>query len=423
MRKHRHAILSLVALCIMYVVFTGLVFNTISLYAYWVDADGTASFASYLNMISLIGVVSAVLTLVAYGPIVGKLGLKKTLGISAIFMVVALLIFSFMTNELAMYAGGLLFGVAITFLAVSSTGIGVNTWFARNVGKMQGIVTMCGGVAGIVFPLIVAQWIGVDGSGWRTSFQITAAITAVLSIFMFVLYTDSPAKVGETPMWSEDNSDGEKNGQNDEAALSGPSKGKIFSTPQFWILCIAYLGVGIAFYSIVSIMNTYALTHVPGIDATAAAGVLSIIFAATAVAMVPGGAICDKIGSKWFIVICAACLIVSIGILMSNPDSIFIIDIAAVFIGIAYVSLNVPVVVSVREGLGTRDYAQKVPIVTGFMLAGVAIGPALIGALSPNATTTGDFNLAFSVYIVITVIVAILMFPGTKLAKGERKEK
>lgn len=406
----------------MYVTFTGLVFNTISLYAFWVDADGTVSFASYLNMISLIGVVSAVLTLVAYGPIVGKLGLKKTLGISAVFMVVALLVFSFMTNEIAMYTGGLLFGVGITFLAVSSTGIGVNTWFARNMGKMQGIVTMCGGVAGIVFPLIVAQWIGVDGSGWRTSFQITAAITAVLSIFMFALYTDSPAKVGETPMWSEGSSDGEGDGRDDAAALTGPSKGKIFSTPQFWILCIAYLGVGIAFYSIVSIMNTYALTHVPGVDATAAAGVLSIIFAATAIAMVPGGAICDKIGSKWFIVICAACLIVSMGILMTNPDSIFTIDIAAVFIGIAYVSLNVPVVVSVREGLGTRDYAQKVPIVTGFMLAGVAIGPALIGALSPNATTTGDFNLAFTVYIVITVIIAVLMFPGTRLAKNERGE-
>lgn len=55
MNGHRHAIMSPVALCIMYVVFTGLVFNAISLYAFWVDADGTVPFASYLNMISVIG--------------------------------------------------------------------------------------------------------------------------------------------------------------------------------------------------------------------------------------------------------------------------------------------------------------------------------------------------------------------------------
>lgn len=422
MGSHRHAIMSLVSLCVMYITFTGLVFNTISLYAFWVDADGTVPFASYLNMISVIGIVSAVLTLVAYGPVVAKLGLKKTLGMSALFMIAALVIFSIMTSEAVMYVGGICFGVGITFLAVSSTGVGINTWFARNMGKMQGIVTMCGGVAGIVFPLVVAQWIGADGSGWRTSFQITAGITAVLSVIMFVLYTDSPEKVGETPMWSEQAAtalDSAAEAAAPAASETGPAYKKIFSTPQFWILCAAYLLVGISFYSIVSIMNTYALTHVPGIDATAAAGVLSVIFAATAIAMVPGGAICDKIGSKWFIAICAVCLIVAMGILMTNPDSIIMIDVAAVFIGIAYVSLNVPVVVSVREGLGTRDYAQKVPIVTGFMLAGVAIGPALIGALAPNATTTGDFNTAFLVYIVLTVIVAVLMFPGTKLAKGE----
>ena len=414
--------MSLVALCVMYVVFTGLVFNTISLYAFWVDADGTVPFASYLNMISVIGIVSAVLTLLAYGPIVAKLGLKKTLGLAAVFIVIALVIFSFMTGEAMMYLGGVCFGIGITFLSVSSTGVGVNTWFARNMGKMQGIVTMCGGVAGIVFPLIVAQWIGADGSGWRTSFQITAGLTAILSVLMFFLYTDSPAQVGETPMWSEEAATAVDSAAEAAApvmAETGPAYKKIFSTPQFWILCVAYLLVGISFYSIVSIMNTYALTHVPGIDPTAAAGVLSVIFAATAIAMVPGGAVCDKLGSKWFLVICAVCLIIAMGILMTNPDSLMMINVAAVFIGIAYVSLNVPVVVSVREGLGTRDYAQKVPIVTGFMLAGVAIGPALIGALSPNATTTGDFNLGFIVYIVLTVLAAVLLFPGTKLAKGE----
>lgn len=421
MTSHRHAIMSLLSLCIMYVVFTGLVFNTISLYAFWVDADGTVPFASYLNMISVIGIVSAVLTLFAYGAVVGKLGLKKTLGIAAIFMVVALVIFSIMENEIVMYIGGVCFGVGITFLAVSSTGVGINTWFARNIGKMQGIVTMCGGVAGIVFPLVVAQWIGADGSGWRTSFQITAAITAVLSVVMFLLYTDSPEKVGEAPMWADEVVEETPEGEIDVVVTeeTGPAYKKIFGTAQFWLLCIAYLLVGISFYSIVSIMNTYALTHVPGIDATAAAGVLSVIFAATAIAMVPGGAVCDKIGSKWFIVICAVCLIAAMGILMTNGDSLLLINIAAVLIGIAYVSLNVPVVVSVREGLGTRDYAQKVPIVTGFMLAGVAFGPAIIGVLSPNATATGDFNTAFIVFIVLTVLAAVLMFPGTKLAKGK----
>nr|WP_166079766.1 hypothetical protein [Xiamenia xianingshaonis] len=67
----------------------------------------------------------------------------------------------------------------------------------------------------------------------------------------------------------------------------------------------------------------------------------------------------------------------------------------------------------------TRDYAQKVPIVTGFMLAGVAFGPAIIGILSPSATSTGDFNTALIVYIILTITAAVLIFPGTKLAKNK----
>ena len=112
---------------------------------------------------------------------------------------------------------------------------------------------------------------------------------------MVVLYTDSPEKAGEAPMWSEPASaSAVEGGQNAPAPAqteTGPSYKGMFKTAQFWILCIAYLAIGIVFYSIMGNMAIFSADH--GMDAVGQGTVLSVIFAATAIAMIPGGAICD----------------------------------------------------------------------------------------------------------------------------------
>ena len=80
------------------------------------------------------------------------------------------------------------------------------------------------------------------------------------------------------------------------------------------------------------------------------------------------------------------------------------------------VAVNVPVAVSVREGLGTKDYAKKMSPVIGLMLLGVAFGPTIMQVFYD---ATGSYNTVFIIYIVVLVIVAVVMFPATKLARNK----
>jgi MFS family permease len=415
--SHVHAIMALVSLCIMYIVFTGVVFNTITLYMEPIITDyPDISRTQFMVTITLMGGLNAILTLAAFGPLVTKFGLRKCMAFGAIVIVIALVILANAQNLAMLYIGGVLFGIGITFESNGSTSIGVTTWFAKRSSTMIAICTTAGGVAGIIFAPVVGGWIA--GVGWRMSFYIAAIITAVCSIVMIYLYKDSPAKVNETPMFSD--APGEaalaENAETPVAAVAetGPSFKGIWKTPQLYLLLVGYFITGVVMYSVMGNMAIFSADH--GFDAVTQGTVLSVIFAATAIAMIPFGIIADKFGTKILLAICFVAIIAALAILMQAEIAGFMIYVAAALIGVAYVAVNVPVAISAREGLGTRDFAQKMPIVLGAMLAGVALGNPILQLFYDLG---GSYTMGFIVYIVLAVVAAIFMFPGTKTAKGD----
>ena len=416
-QSHKKAILSLIALCIMYIIFSGLVFNTITLYMEPIVSELEITRTQFMMTITILGIISAVLTLFAYGPVVGKLGLRKTLLFSGICIVLAMAIFANAANLAMLYIGAVLFGIGITFLSVGSTGIGVNTWFSKRMATMISVVTTCGGIAGIAFSPAVGSWI--SGFGWRNSFWITIIITTVFTIIMFILYSDSPEKAGEAPMWSEqvaqEGSDAREADVVTAPAETGVGFREMFRTPQFYLLSISYLLIGIIFYSVMGNMPIFSADH--GLDSVAQGTVLSVIFAATAISMVPMGALCDKLGSKVFLLICSVAVIVALVVLSQPFSDTLPIYVAAVLIGIAYTGVNIPCPVSVMEGLGSKEYSKKMPIVLGCMLLGVALGSPILQLFYDLG---GSYIPGFYTYIVLIALAAIMMFFATKLAKSKQ---
>ncbi len=409
--KHTGAILSLVALCVMYIIFTGLVFNTITLYMEPIVGELGISRTEFMMTVTIFGIISAILTLIAFGPVVGKLGLRLTLALSGLCIIIALAFFAMAQALFMLYIGAVLFGVGITFLSVGSTSMGVTTWFAKRMATMISIVTTAGGVAGIVFAPIVGSWIAA--TGWRQSFWITLIITVVGTVVMFALYSNSPEKRGETKMWSEqlattDDASGQA------AEETGVSFKEMFKTYQFYLLCIAYLLTGIIFYSIMGNMAIFSADH--GLDAVQQGSVLSTIFAATAVAMIPLGALSDKFGTKVFMLVACTAVIVALVILTMDFEGATLLYVAAALIGVGYTAVNIPCAVSVMEGLGSKEYGKKMPIVLGFMLGGVALGNTVLQLFYDLG---GSYVPGFITYIVLTVLVAALLFPATKLAKAK----
>ncbi|NTU90028.1 MAG: MFS transporter [Actinobacteria bacterium] len=395
----------------MYIIITGLVFNTITLYMEPMVGELGITRTEFMMTITILGIISAVLTLFAFGPVVGKVGLKATLLVSGLLIVVALLCFAIAQAAWMLYVGAVFFGIGITFLSVGTVSIGVNTWFAKRMSTMISICTTAGGVAGILFAPIVGGWVAT--LGWRSSLWVTIVIALVGTVLMFLLYGNNPEKYGETRMWSEqiDTASGAE-GETSAAAETGVGFKEMFKTPQFYILCFAYLIIGIIFYSTMGNMAILSADH--GLDSMQQGTVLSVIFAATAISMIPLGILSDKFGTKILILIDVVAVIIALAILCTDFQGTTLLYVAAALIGIGYTAVNIPCAVSVMEGLGSKEYGKKMPIVLGFMLAGVALGNPLLQMFFDIG---GSYTPGFIAYIVLAAIVAIIMFPGTKLAQ------
>ena len=406
---HRHAIMSLAALCIMCGVYTGVVFNTITLYMEPVITEfSNISRTQFAMIITITGAVNAILSLFVFGPMVEKLKLRKCIIMGAVSICVALVMFANIKGLTEMYAGGLLLGFGITFGAAGAASIGVNAWFARRTATMLSIPISCGFVAGIVFSPLVGGWIST--LGWRMSFYISLIVTAGCSFIVAFLYKDSPQEVGETPMFMNESE--EESGQYlDE---TGVTFRQMFKTSQFYCLCISYFVAGVVVYSVMSNMAIFSSDH--GFDSVTQGTVLSVMFAASAVMMIPTGVISDKFGTKVTMFICFGSIVLALLILMRNNLSDIMLYVAAALIGIAYVGTNGPATVSVREGLGTREFNKKMPVILGFMFAGVSLGNPILQLFYDIG---GSYNKGFFMYIILAAAAFVLLVMGTRPVKTQ----
>ena len=414
---HRHAFMSLAALCIMCGVYTGIVFNTITLYMDPIIREfPDITRTQFAMIITLAGGANAVLSLFVFGPMVERLKLKKCILLGAVSVCAALLFFANIRGLTQMYLGGLLLGFGITFGAAGAASVGINEWFAGKRATMLSIPIACGFVSGIVFSPMAGGWI--ETAGWRTSFYIALAVTAAGSLLVAALYRDSPGQVGELPVFYGEEQ--EKSGEEDARTKrkeTGVTFRGMFRTRQFYCLCGSYLIAGVVIYSVMSNMAIFSADH--GFAPVAQGTVLSVMFAATAATMVPAGMISDRLGTRVTMSVCFAALILALFILMQDDMPDFMVYIAAALAGIAYVGTNGPASVSVEEGLGTREFNKKMPVILGFMFVGVSLGNPLLQLFYD---ITRSYSPGFRVYIILAVIGLVLIYPGTRPAgAGNRK--
>lgn len=402
--NHKHAIMSLTALCIMCGVYTGVVFNTLTLYMEPVITEfPNITRTQFAMIITITGATNAVLSLFVFGPLVAKLKLRKCIIMGALSICAALILFSRIRGLTEMYLGGLLLGFGITFGAAGAASVGVNIWFAKRTAMILSIPIAVGFAAGIIFSPLVGQWI--IAVGWRASFRLALAVTAIFSVAVALLYRDSPEEVGETPMFAD--SIEEKTVEKQEE--TGVSFREMFRAPQFYCLCLSYFIAGVVIYSVMSNMAIFSADH--GFNSVTQGVVLSVMFTASAVMMIPAGIISDRYGTKTTMLLCFGALILALIILMHDSIRDIMLYFAAILVGIAYVGTNGPATISVREGLGTRDFDKKMPVVLGFMFAGVSLGNPILQCFYDIA---GSYSRGFAIYIFGAVAAMVLIFWGTK---------
>lgn len=405
----RYAYFGLATIIVMQIIWVGVGWNSLSLYAAPITEEWGISRSSFMLTVTLVAASNTVLSMFFYGQLVEKLGMRKLIIIGGILCAAGLLVFAFAQNIAMLYATGILFGTGCALLNSNAVNAVCNMWFHKNTGTYISIASTFGSVSGIIAATAVAALI--SAAGWRQSLFVLVILSVIGTILCLILFKGTPQQLGVKPLGA-----GEENSTEDaETSVSeesGPSYGEMLKTGKFWGMALLMLIIGIVGYAILAnlplLVGDFGYSDFSG---TA----LSVALAASAICLIPFGRVLDKLGSRYMIAICFAMLVIAILMMMFGFTSLPMVYVIAALVGAAYDMAMTAPPIAILEGFGRRDYAKKMGTLCGFCYAGVAVGPTVMNLFYDFG---GSYNLTFIVFIALAVIAVVMAFALTRRQKA-----
>lgn len=399
---------ALTTICIMQVIWVGIGWNTLSLYAGPITGEWGITRAAFMLTITLVATCNTLISMFLYGQLVEKLGMRKLIIIGGTLCTLGFACFALAQNIAMLYLTGVLFGCGCALLNNNAVNAVCQSWYKKNTGTYMSIASTFGSVSGIIAATAVAALIA--GVGWRPSLWIIAGIFVIGLIVCPILYKGTPEELGVQPVGAgEAASDG---AGESVSAYEGPSYADMLKTGKFWLLALVMLIIGIVGYGIMAnlpvLADDYGFAELSGT-------VLSVALLASAIFLIPGGRILDKAGSAVMVAICFAFLIVAMAIMLVGAVSLPMLYVIAALVGAAYDMCLIAPGIIAMEAFGNREYAKKMGTLAGFCYAGVALAPTVLALFYDMS---GSYSSAFAACIVLAIIGAVLIFPLTKGKKA-----
>lgn len=405
------------AICIMAVMWTGIQFNCMNLYAAPVVEDLGISRSQFMLVLSIPGVISAAISLFCFGAIEQRIGIRKMILVGGTLNTLSFLSWTFMNSIWMLYLGGTLYGLGCGITAYTCVSAAVNRWFKQRIGTLVGVANSLGSAAGIVFAVVIAALIAA--LGWRYSFALCAAMSALSVVVCVTLYKGSPEELGVPAMYADQALDyaddarppSRRNGvaaRTVEAAAQDLPFSQALRTSRLWILALGYLLLGTTTYALMSTLPLFALDLGYG---DLQGQVVSASLFAVAAAMVPLGVLCDKLGTKWGIALASVLMMVAALALRATSMSFAILMLIAICAGASYSACGVTVGVGVKEALGEVDFSKKLGVCSGCLYVGLALGPAITNFFYDM---TGSYSSILLIYAVLAMAIIALFFVGMR---------
>lgn len=390
---------ALITACIMQLVFTGMIYNPLSLYTASIIEDLGLSRTGYALTFTTMSLVCAAANW-TLGWFKKKINLRGILIMGGTIMTAAMFVYSKANSLSMLYVGAILAGLAFAYLASAVGGTIINAWFAKNAGLLVGATITIAAFGGTVFSPMVGGWIALYG--WRQSFLIAAAISAAATIIIGIIFRSEPAVVGVEPAFYEEN-----NHTEEEKAEGGD--GLTFKegirTPAFWVTVLVWLAIGIIVYSIMGIIAIYVQDL--GFDAASAGAALAPMYTANMILPVILGWLADRIPVKYVVTIGMVLFTAACVILLTSPSSLSMIYVVAVCTGVGIATGRSTLPMQVRRVFGNKEYAAFIGVFVGVFSGGIALGSTIIAAFYD---ATGTYASAMKVYIPLMIISIAAMF-------------
>lgn len=285
----------------------------------------------------------------------------------------------------------------------------VARWFIKKRGIMSGVVKVGTGLGLLIMPLVASVLISIYD--WRTAYIILGVITLVSTVSLAQLLRRDPAQVGQSP-------DGELSATNDNVNSLGVglSLQEVTHTRQFWMICLTYLTIVFTANTIMTHIALHAIDL--GVSEMKAAGIISIIGAASIVGRLVIGNTGDRLGHKQAMIICFLVFILSLLWLQFAKES-WMLYLFAIPYGFAHGGFFAIISPMVAGLFGTRAHGIILGIVFSSGTLGGAIGSLLGGYLFD---ITGSYRLVFLILLIFSVAGLILIGGLRPIKEGGRND-
>ncbi len=284
-------------------------------------------------------------------------------------------------------------------------------WFHTRRGLMTGIVMAGSGVGTMLMPPL-ANWL-IYHTDWRTAYMALGLIlTAVIVLSAQFLRRDPSEE--RFRLSKLDELTGERTAQTFPRA--GLQLSAVMRTKQFWLLCIAFLGFGYAFQSVM----VHVVVHARGLgfSPASAAAIMSVVGGFGIVGRIGVGGLADRLGARWLLTIVFAMLSLSLFWLVIADQRWAIYTLAAVF-GFAYGGVVPLESYRAAELFGLRAHGTILGAIVFSVLIGSAGGPALAGY---GFDFLGSYTIPFAVCGVVAALAGFLTLFVKPLPSGSPQQ-
>jgi len=245
--------------------------------------------AAALGNLSAFYFYSYVAMQIPTGILADRWGSRRLLTAGAGVAAVGTALFAFSPTLWWANAGRLLIGASVAVAFVSMLKLATH-WFApRQFALASGLALLCGVVGGVIAGVPLRML--VESFGWRPVMAVSAALTALLGVAIWLRVRDDPSEIGH-----QSHSPGHAPGARHGSIRRGVAE--VLAYRNTWILLVTPIGIAGAVLTFAGLWGVPYLRQVHGMDTKAAAAVTSTLLIAWAFGGPLLGALSERVGRR-----------------------------------------------------------------------------------------------------------------------------
>ncbi|MFI3249886.1 MAG: MFS transporter [Eubacteriales bacterium] len=371
-------------------------------------------------MISFSTASAAICGMTVAGPIIGKLGFKKSFYLATAIFALKYIHYAYATNLWEFYLGSAYGGFAMTIGTTSACNALLGRWFIEKREQVTAIVLGIFSVGRALFQSLSGYLITYFGYSDAYKIEVVILLVFAGGANFFLLRT--PEQLGQQALGADKqvtNASGEKT----SVAQIGLTLKEALKTSSFWLL---FLGTAVASTGTGFLINYRSIfMTIYGIDTITAANYVSMATLFGSVAVFASGFIMPKMKSKeLYISILYGSAVVG-GLLMGflgTGASLLIIG-----IGLALIAIYTPAGTTLPPNLagiafGNKEYGKILVYLISATYLGGCISPLIASVLMGGGTTIAEVFIIGSVVTIVGVVLTVVGTLSSPMAKQRKAQ-